>query len=76
YLTKLIDKHGLSTEKSLAVGDTKSDIKMLEMVEQPICFNPSQELYDEARKRGWKIVIERKDVIYELTPEAGVFKLK
>jgi len=39
---------------------------MLKMVADPICFNPNKELYDYARKAGWKIAIERKDVIYQI----------
>ena len=38
----------------------------LEMVENPICFNPNEKLYTEAKRQGWKVVVERKDVIYEL----------
>lgn len=76
YLKKLMAKHNLSFKGSIGVGDTASDIKMLEQVENPICFNPSEELYDEARDRGWKIVIERKDVIYELEPSNSLFCLK
>lgn len=65
-LKSLIDKHGLSTEKSIAVGDSLSDAAMLAMVEQPIAFNPDQKLLDKAMENGWKIVVERKNVIYTL----------
>lgn len=54
---------------SYGIGDTESDIKMLEQVTHPIAFNPNMGLYEEARQRGWEIVVERKDVIYHLTPE-------
>ncbi|MDO8523626.1 MAG: HAD-IB family hydrolase [bacterium] len=50
---------------SIGVGDTESDIPMLSLVEKPIAFNPNRKLYRYAKKRGWKIVVERKDVIYE-----------
>jgi HAD superfamily hydrolase (TIGR01490 family) len=65
-LEKLVKKHGLSWQDSIAVGDSGSDIAMLGLVDQPIAFNPDQKLYDAARDRHWKIVVERKDVIYEL----------
>jgi len=65
-LTRAIRKEELTLEGSIGVGDTESDIPMLEMVETPIAFNPNQKLLDHARKRGWKVVVERKDVIYEL----------
>jgi HAD superfamily hydrolase (TIGR01490 family) len=51
---------------SVAMGDTVTDIKLLESVGKPIAFNPSQGLLVEAQKRGWRIVIERKDVVYDV----------
>lgn len=51
---------------SIAVGDTESDIPMLSLVEEPIVFNPNKKLYRYAKKKGWKVVVERKDVVYEL----------
>lgn len=50
---------------TVAVGDTEGDISMLSLADQPICFNPNNELYQHALKMGWKVVVERKDVIYE-----------
>ena len=51
---------------SIAVGDTEGDISLLEAVEQAICFNPNQALYKYAQRMGWKVVVERKDVIYNI----------
>ena len=65
-LNKLIQKHNLSLKGSVAIGDSQSDINMLEIVEQPIAFNPDWSLYKKAKQQGWKIVIERKNVVYEL----------
>ena len=65
-LQKLVKKHGLDWQGSIAVGDSSSDIAMLSQVEQPIAFNPDQALFDTARQRGWQIVVERKDVVYQL----------
>lgn len=65
-LTRAVRKEELTLEGSVGVGDTESDIGMLEMVERPIAFNPNQALYAHAKRRGWKVVVERKDVIYEL----------
>jgi len=56
----------LTLKGSVGVGDTESDIAFLKMVEKPICFNPNQKLYQYAKRAGWKIVVERKDVIYHL----------
>lgn len=56
----------LSKEHSIAVGDTEGDIPLLESAAEPICFNPNMALYTYAKRAGWKIVVERKDVIYFL----------
>jgi HAD superfamily hydrolase (TIGR01490 family) len=56
----------LSPEGSIAVGDTDGDIPLLESVERPICFNPNQTLFLHAKRVGWEVVIERKDVIYKI----------
>lgn len=75
-LESLIKKHGLSLEGSVAVGDSRSDIPMLEMVELPIAFNPDKTLLKQAKANGWKILIERKNVIYELDSNDDVYILK
>lgn len=51
---------------SVGVGDTESDIPFLRLVERPIAFNPSMKLYKHATKKGWEVVVERKDVIYRM----------
>lgn len=65
-LQRVVRKEGLTLEGSIGVGDTHSDIPLLESVETPIAFNPNKALYTHAKRRGWKIVVERKDVVYEL----------
>ena len=65
-LKRATEKEKLTLKGSVGVGDTESDIAFLKMVKKPICFNPNQKLYQYARRAGWKIVVERKDVIYRL----------
>lgn len=65
-LQRAVRKEHLTMEGSIGVGDTESDIPMLETIETPIAFNPNQKLFAHAKRRGWKVVVERKDVIYEL----------
>jgi HAD superfamily hydrolase (TIGR01490 family) len=74
-LSELIKKHDLSLQDSVAVGDSGSDAAMLDMVEQPIAFNPDKSLYKLARQNGWKIVVERKNVTYELEAKNGTYVL-
>lgn len=68
-LQKLVDKHGASPGRSIAVGDSEGDIGMLEEVVRPIAFNPSKKLFRHAREQGWEIIVERKNVVYELGPD-------
>lgn len=65
-LKRAIQKENLTLKGSIGVGDTEKDVSFLKMVDNPICFNPNSKLYQRAKKFGWKIVVERKDVIYNL----------
>jgi phosphoserine phosphatase len=75
-LQTLITKFDLETRGSLAVGDTSSDISILNMVENPIVFNPNQALFKTAREKSWMVVLERKDMVYGMTLENGQYILK
>lgn len=75
-LKELITRNNVSIKNSIAIGDTKGDIPMLRLVDEAIAFNPNQALYDEATKNGWKIVVERKNMIYELTKQGSQYYLK
>lgn len=75
FLKKLIEEHDLTLKGSYAIGDSSGDIGMLEMVENPIAFNPEDTLFEKAKKEKWKIVVERKNVIYELEASNGSFIL-
>lgn len=63
---RVVESENADLRDSVGVGDTDADIPLLESVENPICFNPNRKLYEYAKQMGWKIVVERKDVIYEL----------
>ncbi len=75
-LDQLVKKHGADRKGSTAVGDSEGDIAMLEIVERPIAFNPSQKLFTHAREHGWEIVLERKNVVYKLEPGDAGYRLK
>lgn len=51
-LQALIQKFDLAFEGSTAVGGTSKDIPVLQMVSQPIAFNPNQSLFTAAREHG------------------------
>ncbi len=59
-------ENDLTLEDSYGVGDTESDARVLEIVANPIAFNPNENLRKIAEKNGWRIVVEKKDVIYDI----------
>jgi HAD superfamily hydrolase (TIGR01490 family) len=65
-LAELINSGEFTLEGSVAIGDSEGDIALLAMVERPIAFNPSEGLFNEAKKNRWPIVIERKNIAYQL----------
>lgn len=74
-LKKVLLDNDLDFAGSIGIGDTKSDIKILELVETPIAFNPEQQLLAHAMEHHWKIVVERKNVIYTLESRDGSYIL-
>jgi len=66
-LEEFLVETGMNVEGSVGVGDTLSDVGFLEVVETPIAFNPNRALFEAALERRWPLVVERKDVIYNLS---------
>lgn len=65
-LRRVVEKDGLTLKNSIGVGDTEVDIPFLKMVSKPIAFNPNSKFYKYAKRAGWAVVVERKDVIYKI----------
>lgn len=65
---EFITNNGFSLVDSYGIGDTESDASFLQCVENPIAFNPNQNLKELAEQNGWRIIVEKKDVIYEVQP--------
>ncbi len=74
-LEKLVSAHGLTYKGSIAIGDSLSDAPMLELAEYPIAFNPDKALFQTAKTNRWKIVLERKNMVYELEEKNGNYIL-
>ena len=74
-LKRMMKEHNLTLTDSIAVGDSNGDVGMLGMVDRPIAFNPTFELYNVAIKQGWEVVIERKNIIYTLAKQHGQYVL-
>lgn len=75
-LGELIRKHSATTKGSYGVGDSEGDITMLASVENPIAMNPTRKLFEHASAEGWKIVIERKNMVYELEKDKDGYHLR
>jgi HAD superfamily hydrolase (TIGR01490 family) len=56
----------INLKKSLAVGDTQGDVAMLSLVGKPIAFNPNFELSRVAKAKKWQVIVERKNVVYNI----------
>lgn len=65
-LKDIAERYDLDWHGSYAVGDSGGDIAMLEIVENPIAFNPDEKLKAKAIEEGWTIVVERKSIAYTL----------
>lgn len=72
---KLVAEYDLTLKDSYAVGDSNGDVGMLSIVDHPIAINPTQELYDVATEHGWTIVVERKNMMYTLERQDGLYIL-
>jgi HAD superfamily hydrolase (TIGR01490 family) len=70
-LLELKEQYNIDLEKSYAYGDTSGDFTMFKSVGIPYCINPTKELLakvmeDEEVKDKIKVIVERKDVTYNL----------
>lgn len=71
---ELVKEYNIDLKTSYAYGDTSGDFSMMEMVGHPVCMNPTRELLekvlcDEVAIKKTAIIVERKDVIYNLKPD-------
>ena len=67
-------KYNIDLEQSYAYGDTAGDFTMFQLVGSPVLVNPTRELIkkvqgNEETSKKALVVVERKDVVYKLTPD-------
>ena len=72
-LNELVREYDLDPDQCFAYGDTNGDFSMLKFVGRPVAINPSKKLLkmlkdDEELSSKVRVVVERKDVIYDLDP--------
>lgn len=70
-LHRLAEIHNVDLSQSYAYGDTSGDFSMLRLVGKPHAINPTRELLsrikeDAELRSKIKIIVERKDVTYQL----------
>lgn len=75
----LVDKYNIDLSESYAYGDTNGDMSMLSQVGHPVAINPTKELLENIRNhsalnKNAEIIVERKDIIYRLTPNVDIIK--
>ena len=79
-IDNFIEKYDIDLSKSYAYGDTNGDINMLRRVGNPIAINPTKELLSHIAKdtiisKTSQIIVERKDIIYSLSPNVDIFDI-
>lgn len=73
-IKKFVDKYDIDLSKSYAYGDTAGDYTMFKKVRHPYCMNATKELLqkvisDRELIKKVNVIVERKDVIYNLDIE-------
>ncbi len=76
-IDSFVKQYDIDLSKSYAYGDTTGDLSMLSKVGNPVAINPSKELLeslknDKKLKDITSVIVERKDIIYELTPNVKI----
>lgn len=69
-----VEKYDIDLSKSYAYGDTSGDYTMFKKVRHPYCINPTKELLQKVIRdrdliKKVNVIVERKDVIYNLDIE-------
>ena len=73
-IDSFVEKYDIDLNESYAYGDTAGDYTMFKRVKHPYCMNPTKELLQKVIKDRSlidkiNVVVERKDVIYNLDIE-------
>ncbi len=78
---ELVEQYKVDLKASFSYGDTNGDLSMLKIVGNPVAVNPIKKLLmaikqDEELYKKTTIIVERKDLIYELTPSVNLIDLE
>ena len=77
---KFIKKYDIDLSQCYAYGDTNGDLSMLKKVKHPVAINPTHELVYKIKSEPElsekiSIIVERKDVIYNLKSDIDTIEL-
>ena len=80
-IRELVDQYQVDLDQSFSYGDTTGDLSMLKIVGNPVAINPVKKLLmaikeDEELYKKTTIIVERKDLIYELNPSVKLVQLE
>ena len=76
----IFEKYNIDLSISYAYGDTNGDVTMLKRAGNRVAINPTKELLnhinnDTDLKNTTNIIVERKDIIYSLSPNVNVLDI-
>ncbi len=79
YIIAIANEYDIDLENSFAYGDTTGDLTMFKAVENAIAINPAKKLFkkiknNEKLKEKVKIIVERKDIIYQLDANVKILE--
>ncbi|MCG1011642.1 HAD-IB family hydrolase [Tepidanaerobacter sp. GT38] len=78
---QLVNQYKVDLKASFSYGDTTGDLSMLKKVGNPVAVNPIRKLLmaikqDKELYEKTTIIVERKDLIYELSPAVNLIQLE
>ncbi len=68
-------RYGINLDRSIVIGDGRTDARMGELVGRMICFNPEKPLRDLALENGWLVAVEKKDCLHLYRRQGDVTRL-
>lgn len=79
-ISQLVNRFEVDLDESYSYGDTTGDLSMLKIVGHPVAVNPIKKLLtaikqDEKLYEKTMIIVERKDLIYKLSPAVKLIEL-
>lgn len=79
-IDNFVKKYNIDLSNSYAYGDTNGDVTMLKRAGNPVAINPTKELLnhinnDPNLKDTTQIIVERKDIVYSLSPNVNILDI-